>query len=62
MKKLVFKKWVELVLFIMEIILFIFLGGECESLTLFVIIHIIDLVLMVLIGGLLIKYGKKEEE
>lgn len=62
MKRLVFKKWVEYILFTMEVILFILLGGDCKDLDMFVLIHIITLALMVLIGGLLIKYGRNHEE
>lgn len=60
MKRLVFKKWVMVVLGIIEFIAFIFICSDCEDLTLYMVSHLIAGIVFATTSMLLIKYGRKE--
>lgn len=57
-KKIVLKKWVEVVL---EIILFVCIiigASECDNTKIFLISHIGAIILLAIVGYILIKYGR----
>ena len=59
MKRLVFKKWVEEVLFVISFIAVLFMASDCNDLGLFILVHLIAF--GVLVGNCLLlkKYGRK---
>lgn len=60
MEKKVFKKWVVGVLAIINMIALMIMGSDCESLTTFLITHLIATSIFVLNSMIIVKYGKKE--
>ena len=62
MKKLVFKKWVEILLLFITIIAVFFLAAECENTIAFVISKLICLAIILINIILLNKYGRSEDE
>ena len=62
MKKLVFKKWVEILLQVITIIAVFFLAAECENTIAFVISKLICLAIILINITLLKKYGRLEDE
>ncbi len=61
MKRVYFKKWVDVVLGIMQTILLILLGSEVDNTFIFVISKLIFLTLFILNSYLLIKYSRITE-
>ena len=57
-KRLVLKKWVEIVLAIIATIMFMIMGSECDNMLLFVTSHIGAGIIFLLIGIVLVKYGR----
>ena len=60
MKKLVLKKWVEVVLGIIWIGLVMFIASECVKPVMY-LFHLVAIILFVLVSAVLIKYGKDYE-
>lgn len=60
MKKLVLKKWVEVVLGIMWIGLIMFIASEALTPVMY-LFHLVAIILFVLVSAVLIKYGKDYE-
>lgn len=58
MKKLIFKKWVEYVLIIILLFCIMFISAECISFKAFIISKIICILVIIVIGLLLKKYGR----
>lgn len=56
MKKLVLKKWVEVVLGIIWIGLIMFIASECIEPVMY-LFHLLAIILFVLVSVILIKYG-----
>ena len=61
MRRLVFKKWVEILLQFITIIAMFFLVAECENTIAFVISKIIACTIIIINYNLLKKYGRLEE-
>ena len=61
MKRLVFKKWVEILLQFITIIAVFFLAAECDDFKLFVISKLICLAIISINIILLNKYGRLED-
>lgn len=61
MKKVYFKKWVDVVLGIIQTILLILLGSEVDNTFIFVISKLIFIILFMLNSYLLIKYSRITE-
>ena len=62
MKKVYFRKWVDVVLGIIQTILLILLGSEVDNTFIFVISKLIFMVLFILNGYLLLKYSRIARE
>lgn len=62
MRRLVFKKWVEILLQFITIISVFFLVTECDDFKLFVISKLICLAIILINTTLLKKYGRLESE
>lgn len=60
MKKNVLKNWVVGVLAIINMIALMIMGSDCESLTTFLMTHLIATGVFAFNSMLIIKYGKKE--
>lgn len=60
MKKLVLKKWVEVVLSLIWVGLVMFIASEAVQPVMY-LFHLIAIILFVLISAVLIKYGKDYE-
>ena len=60
MKKLVFKKWVEVVLGIIWACLVMFIASECVQPIMY-LFHLLAIILFVVVSAILIKYGKDYE-
>ena len=58
MKRLYFRKWVDVVLVIIETMLLLLLGSEVDNTFIFVISKLIFMVLFILNGYLLLKYSR----
>ena len=56
MKKLVLKKWVEVILGIIWIGLVMFIASECVTPSMY-LFHLVAIILFVLVSAVLIKYG-----
>ena len=56
MKKLVLKKWVEVVLGIIWVGLIMFIASECITPVMY-LFHLVAIILFVLVSAVLIKYG-----
>ena len=61
MRRLVFKKWVEILLQCITIIAVFFLAAECDNFKLFVISKLICLAIILINITLLKKYGRLED-
>ena len=61
MKKVYFRKWVDVVLGIIQTILLILLGSEVDNTFIFVISKLIFMILFILNGYLLLKYSRITE-
>ena len=62
MKRLYFRKWVDVVLGLIEVMLLLLLGSEVDNTFIFVISKIIFMALFILNGYLLLKYSRIVEE
>ena len=60
MKKLILKKWVEVVLSLIWIGLIMFIASECVKPIMY-LFHLVAIILFVLVSAILIKYGKDYE-
>lgn len=60
MKKLVLKKWVEVVLILIWVGLVMFIATECITPIMY-LFHLVAIILFVLISAILIRYGKEYE-
>ena len=60
MKKLVLKKWVEVVLSLIWIGLVMFIASECVQPVMY-LFHLLAIILFVTISAILIRYGKDYE-
>lgn len=58
MKKVVLKKWLEVVLIIIDIIAFICLASDSDNLINFCIVHLIASIIFIIVSYILIKYGR----
>ena len=58
MKKLVFKKWVVNILFVICFISILVMASDCEDIKLFVISHVVATGVLVMCAWLLKKYWK----
>ena len=60
MKKLVLKKWVEVVLCIIWLGLVMFIASECIEPVMY-LFHLVAIILFVLVSAVLIRFGKNYE-
>lgn len=60
MKKLVLKKWVEVVLGLIWLGLVMFIASECITPIIY-LFHLVAIILFILVSVILIKYGKDYE-
>ena len=60
MKKIVFKKWVVVVLVIINVLAIMFAGSECDDLKMSILVRFIALGIFVLNSCLLLKFNRKE--
>lgn len=58
MKKVYFKKWVDIVLVVIQMMLIMLLGSEVDNTFIFVISKLIFLTLFILNSYILIKYSR----
>ena len=58
MKKIYLKNWVEVVIIIIQFILFMILGSECDDLKIFITSKIIALCLFLINHYILYKYSR----
>lgn len=58
MKRLYFRKWVDVVLGLVEVMLLLLLGSEVDNTFIFVISKLIFMVLFILNGYLILKYSR----
>lgn len=56
------KRWVEVVIICIQVILFMVLGGECEDLKVFIISKFIALTLFIINSMILFKYSRYMED
>lgn len=56
MKKLVLKKWVEVVLGIIWVGLIMFIASECVTPSMY-LFHLLAIILFILVSAILIRYG-----
>lgn len=57
-RKKYFKKWVEVVIIFIQVILFMILGAECDDLKIFIVSKIIALIIFVINSKILFKYSR----
>lgn len=60
-KKLVLKKGVEKILLVILFIMILIVSSECDNTILFAISHIISGVIALLIGMILVSYGRERD-
>lgn len=60
MKRLVLKKWVVIILAVVNMLALLVMGSEVEDLKLFVITHLVACLIFTGNMMLIIKYGRKE--
>lgn len=60
MKKLVLKKWVEVVLGVIWACLIMFIASEC-IVPIMYLFHLVAIILFILVSAIIIKYGKDYE-
>lgn len=58
MKKIYLKKWVEVVIVFIQVILFMILAGDCDDLKIFIVSKIIALIIFVINSKMLFKYSR----
>ena len=58
MKKIYLKKWVEVVIIFIQVILFMILGSDCDDLKIFSVSKIIVLIIFVINSKILFKYSR----
>ena len=58
MKKIYLKKWVEVVIVFIQVILFMTLAGDCDNITTFIISKLIILILIYVNHIIIKKYTK----
>lgn len=56
------KRWVEVVIIFIQVILFMVLGGECEDLKVFIISKLVALTLFIINSMILFKYSRFMED
>lgn len=52
------KKWVEVVIVFIQVILFMILAGDCDDLKIFIVSKIIALIIFVINSKMLFKYSR----
>lgn len=62
MKRIVLKRWVEVVIIFMQVILIMILGSESDDLKVFVISKLIALIIFVINSLILFKYSRLMED
>lgn len=62
MKRIVLKKWVEVVIIFIQVILFMILGSESDDLKVFIVSKLIALILFVINSAILFKYSRLVED
>ena len=58
MKRTIVKDWVAYTLVVINILLLMFMAGDCEDMTIFVVSKIIALVLFVFNSFIIVKYSR----
>lgn len=58
MKKLVFKKWVDYLMVVIQFILFLILAGEVDNMKVFVISKLIAMIIFIFNHMLMVKYSR----
>lgn len=61
-RKLYLKKWVEVAIIFIQVILFMIVGSECDDLKIFIVSKIIVLVIFFVNHLILVKYTKLYDE
>ena len=61
-RKLYLKKWVELTIIFIQVILFMTLAGDCDDLKIFIVSKIIALIIFFVNHLILVKYTKLYDE
>lgn len=61
MKKIYLKKWVEVAIVFIQVILFMILAGDCDDLKIFIVSKIIALIIFFVNHLILVKYTKLYE-
>ena len=61
-KKLVMRKWVEVVLLIMLFVALIIGMSECDNELIFIVSHFIDIIVLGFIGFMFLFYGRESDE
>lgn len=56
------KRWVEVVIIFIQVMLFMVLGGECEDLKVFIISKLVALTLFIINSMILFKYSRLMED
>lgn len=56
------KRWVEVVIIFIQVILFMVLGGECEDLKVFIISKLVAVTLFIINSMILFKYSRLMED
>ncbi len=62
MKKIYLKKWVEVAIIFIQVILFMILAGDCDDLKIFIVSKIIALIIFVINSKILFKYSRLVED
>lgn len=62
MKRIVLKKWVEVVIIFIQVILFMILGSESDDLKVFIISKLIALIIFGINNIILFKYSRLMED
>lgn len=60
-KKLVMKKWVEVVLIVIAFVCLLVCASECENTFTFAVSHILGGIIMLLIGFMFMSYGRESD-
>lgn len=62
MKRIVLKKWVEVVIIFIQVILFMILGSESDDLKVFIISKLVALIIFGINSIILFKYSRLMED
>ena len=62
MKKIYLKKWVEVAIIFIQLILFMIVGSDCDDLKIFIVSKIIALIIFFVNHLILVKYTKLYDE